>query len=113
MEYLAIHKLKDWRYENEWRLIYDAGSWYFGPEDVPEDFWTHGKSVPFIRPTRITMPMRFHEIPHRRFLLYRFIHKNSGSKIFYLLHPEEFEYGISIYHSFADMPKTSERQSRT
>lgn len=57
--------------------------------------------------------MRFHEIPHRRFLLYRFIRKNSGSKIFYLLHPEEFEYGISIYHSFADMPKTLERQSRT
>lgn len=23
MEYLSIHKLKDWRYENEWRLIYD------------------------------------------------------------------------------------------
>lgn len=58
MDYLSIHKLKDWSYENEWRLIYDAGSWYFGPEDIPEDFWTHGKSIPFIRPARIIMGMK-------------------------------------------------------
>lgn len=44
MEYLAIHKLEDWRYENEWRLIYDAGSWYYGHEDIPQDFWTHEKT---------------------------------------------------------------------
>ena len=58
MEYLAIHKLKDWRYENEWRLIYDAGSWYFAPDDVPQDFWTHGKSISFIRPAKIIMGMK-------------------------------------------------------
>lgn len=61
MEYLAIHKLNDWRYENEWRLIYDAGSWYYEPEDVPRDFWTHGKSIPFIRPARIIMGMKISE----------------------------------------------------
>lgn len=61
MDYLAIHKLKDWRYENEWRLIYDAGSWYFGPEDIPQDFWTHGKSILFIRPARIIMGMKILE----------------------------------------------------
>ena len=70
MDYLAIHKLKDWRYENEWRLIYDAGSWYFGPEDIPQDFWTHGKSIPFIRPARIIMGMKIseeHEIKIREY----------------------------------------------
>lgn len=61
MEYLAIHKHKDWRYENEWRLIYDAGSWYFGSEDVPKDYWTHGKSIQFIRPARIIMGMKISE----------------------------------------------------
>ena len=61
MEYLAMHKLKDWRYENEWRLIYDVGSWYFGPEDVPQDFWTQGKSIPFIRPSRVIMGMKISE----------------------------------------------------
>ena len=61
LEYLAIHKLNDWRYENEWRLIYDAGSWYFGPEDIPPDFWTHGKGIPFIRPSRVIMGMKISE----------------------------------------------------
>lgn len=61
MEYLTIHKLKDWRYENEWRLIYDAGSWYFGPEDIPQDFWKQGKNIPFIRPARIIMGMKISE----------------------------------------------------
>lgn len=61
LEYLAIHKLNDWRYENEWRLIYDAGSWYFGPEDIPPDFWTHGKGIPFIRPSRVIMGMKILE----------------------------------------------------
>ncbi len=66
MDYLAIHKLKDWSYENEWRLIYDVGSWYLGPEDVPEDFWTHGKSIQFIRPTRIIMGMKISEKHERK-----------------------------------------------
>lgn len=70
MEYLTIHKLKDWRYENEWRLIYDAASWYFGQEDVPKDFWIYGKNIPFIRPHRIIMGMKIskqHEKEIREF----------------------------------------------
>lgn len=66
MEYLTIHKLKDWRYENEWRLIYDAGSLYFGPEDVPKDFWTQGKNIPFIRPSRIIMGMKISQEHEKR-----------------------------------------------
>jgi len=61
LEYLAMHKFKDWGYEKEWRLIYDAGSWFYGPEDIPQDFWTHGKSIPFIRPARIIMGMKISE----------------------------------------------------
>lgn len=57
MEYLAMHKMIDWQYENEWRLIYDAGSWYFGPEDIPNDFWTQGKKIQFILPSKIIMGM--------------------------------------------------------
>ena len=61
MDYLSIHKLKDWSYENEWRLIYDVGSWYSRPEDIPQDFWTNGKSIQFIRPSRIIMGMKISE----------------------------------------------------
>ena len=57
MEYLAMHKMIDWQYENEWRLIYDAGSWYFGPEDIPNDFWTQGKKIQFILPSKVIMGM--------------------------------------------------------
>lgn len=70
MEYLSIHKLKDWRYENEWRLIYDTGSWYFGPEDIPKDFWMHGKNIPFIRPDRIIMRMEISKQHKKRSVIF-------------------------------------------
>ena len=54
-EYIAMHKLKDWRYENEWRLMHDIGSWHYSPEDVPADFYTNGKNIQFIRPSKIIM----------------------------------------------------------
>ena len=90
MEYLAIHKLKDWRYENEWRLIYDAGSWFFGPEDVPEDFWTHGKSVPFIRPTRIIMGMKISEEHEKK------IREYAGLAGISVIKATQTEYGLKI-----------------
>lgn len=90
MEYLAIHKLEDWRYENEWRLIYDAGSWYFGPEDVPEDFWTHGKSVPFIRPTRIIMGMKISEEHEKK------IREYAGLAGISVIKATQTEYGLKI-----------------
>lgn len=54
-EYIAMHKLKDWAYEEEWRLIHDVGSWYFGPEDVPEDFYNKGKPIQFIKPSKVIL----------------------------------------------------------
>lgn len=56
-EYQAMHKLKDWSYENEWRLIYDASAFYDSSNDVPENFWNNGKIIEFIRPSRIILGM--------------------------------------------------------
>lgn len=47
-------------------MIYDAGSLYFGPEDVPKDFWTQGKNIPFIRPSRIIMGMKISQEHEKR-----------------------------------------------
>ena len=55
MDFILIHKLADWSYEEEWRLIYNVGSWYFSPNDVPEDFWDHGKKIFFLRPSRVLL----------------------------------------------------------
>lgn len=56
-----MHKLQDWSYENEWRLIHDAGSWYYGKEDIPEEFWSHGKTIQFIRPSKVILGMAISE----------------------------------------------------
>lgn len=55
LDYFLIHKLKDWAYENEWRLIYNVGSWYFSYEKVPKEFWTQGKKIKFIQPSRVLL----------------------------------------------------------
>ena len=54
-EYMTMHKLKDWSYEDEWRLIYDVGSWHYSFDDVPDDFYENGKTIQFIRPSKIIM----------------------------------------------------------
>lgn len=54
-DYILIHKLEAWSYEKEWRLIYNAGSWFWDPEDIPEDFYDNGKSLDFILPSRIIL----------------------------------------------------------
>ena len=61
MDYFLIHKLKDWSYENEWRLIYNVGSWYFAPEDVPKSFWNQGKKIQFVRPKRVLLGPKIEE----------------------------------------------------
>ncbi len=60
-KYMSIHKLKDWEYEDEWRLLYDAGSWFRSPEDVPEEFWDCGRLISFIRPSRIILGINIEE----------------------------------------------------
>lgn len=53
IEYFLIHKLEDWSYEKEWRLILKASDWYFYKKDVPEDFWDKGKVEKFMLPSKI------------------------------------------------------------
>lgn len=62
MDYFLIHKLNDWSYESEWRLIYNVGSWYFSEKEVPEDFWQHGKHLGFVRPTRVILGAKIKEL---------------------------------------------------
>lgn len=61
IDFFLIHKLADWSYEEEWRLIYNVGSWYFSPNDVPEDFWDHGKKILFLRPSRVLLGAKMKE----------------------------------------------------
>lgn len=57
-EYLAIHKTKEWAYEDEWRLVYDAGSFYWSKNDIPEEYWKTGKLINFICPSKIFLGAR-------------------------------------------------------
>ncbi len=57
-EYLAIHKTKEWAYEDEWRLVYDASSFYWSKNDIPEEYWKTGKLINFICPSKIFLGAR-------------------------------------------------------
>lgn len=54
-DFQAIHKLEDWSYEKEWRLLYNAGSWYRSFEEIPPEYWGKGKSIIFTCPTKIIL----------------------------------------------------------
>ena len=71
-------------------MIYDAGSWYFGPEDVPKDFWTHGKNIPFIRPSKIIMGMKISEEHEKKIREYARLAGISAIKA------SQTEYGLKI-----------------
>ncbi|MBQ8417056.1 MAG: DUF2971 domain-containing protein [Phascolarctobacterium sp.] len=52
-DYLLLHKLIDWSYEKEWRLVYDASFWYDRLVDIPESFYDEGRVIDFIKPSKI------------------------------------------------------------
>lgn len=52
-DYLLLHKLDDWSYEKEWRLVLDASFWYSGFNNIPKEFYEEGKIIDFIRPSKI------------------------------------------------------------
>ena len=54
-DFMAMHKINDWKYEDEWRLIYNVGSWYYSLDEVPNEFWEKGKKIQFIKPSRIIL----------------------------------------------------------
>jgi len=53
LEYILLHKLEDWSYEKEWRLILTVADWYYSDKDVPKDFWDKGKVEKFMLPSKI------------------------------------------------------------
>ena len=53
--YLSFHKLKDWSYEKEWRLIYDAGHWIRHGQELPEGFENNGVIIDFIKPSKVIL----------------------------------------------------------
>ena len=53
MEYFLMHKLRDWSYENEWRLIYNIGFWYKDPSEVSYEIWKKGASIYFALPSKV------------------------------------------------------------
>lgn len=53
--YVLLHKLRDWSYEDEWRLIYDAGVFYPNPEKVPKQYWGQGRLIEFTKPTKVIL----------------------------------------------------------
>ena len=52
-EYLASHKLDDWEYEDEWRLLYTVADFCSDLKAVRPEMWSQGKSIEFVRPSRI------------------------------------------------------------
>ncbi len=52
---MSINKLNDWSYEDEWRMVLNAGSWFDSADDVPKDYWNSGKSIRFVLPSRVIL----------------------------------------------------------
>lgn len=53
--YLSFHKLKDWAYEQEWRLIYDSGYWTRKGRKLPSGFEKDGVVIDFIKPSKVIL----------------------------------------------------------
>ena len=53
--FLTLHKLKDWAYEHEWRMIYDAGYWMRKGQRLPDGFEKNGVAIKFIRPSKVIL----------------------------------------------------------
>lgn len=53
--FLTLHKLKDWSYEQEWRMIYDAGYWLRRGQCLPKGFEKEGVVINFIRPSKVIL----------------------------------------------------------
>ncbi len=61
MDYILMHKLLDWSYETEWRLIFNAGSWFYGPDEIPKEFWKNGAPIKFALPSKVFLGAKIEE----------------------------------------------------
>lgn len=89
-EYIAMHKLKDWSYENEWRLLHDIGSFHYRIEDVPDDFFTSGKTIQFICPSKIIMGLKISK-QHREA-----VEEMATSAGIPVVQAKQTEYGLNV-----------------
>lgn len=89
-EYLAMHKLNDWCYENEWRLIYDVGFWYNSPEDVPKGFFNEGKAIQFIRPSKIIIGVKMNDALRTK------IEEMASSANIPIIQAKQTDYGLDV-----------------
>ena len=90
-EYITMHKLKDWNYENEWRLIHNVGSWYYSYDDVPSDFYIKGQTIQFIRPSKIIMGIQISDVHKAK------LEEMAASANIPLVQAKQTEYGLSTY----------------
>lgn len=52
-DYILIHKLTDWSYEKEWRLVLNFQQISQNTEDLPDDYWDTGKIEFITRPSKV------------------------------------------------------------
>lgn len=58
LDLFLMHKLNDWSYESEWRLILNPGTWFNNLGEIPIDYWTKGKIIKFSRPSKVFLGTR-------------------------------------------------------
>ena len=88
--YLSFHKLKDWAYENEWRMIYDSGYWTRNGQRLPAGFEDKGVAINFIRPSKVILGTDIEPNIEERITTCA---QSSGIKV---VKAELTEYGLSI-----------------
>lgn len=61
LDYFLMHKLNDWSYEAEWRLIFNPGTWFNSLGEVPKDYWHKGKKIKFAVPSQVILGTKIKE----------------------------------------------------
>lgn len=77
-DYSAIHKLNDWSYEKEWRLILSTSIWKIG-EHISDEFWEEGKITKIGIPRKIILGSKTEEEIAK--IIYRFANQNNISVV--------------------------------
>ena len=87
---LSIHKLKEWEYEDEWRLLCNPGFWFKSIQEVPDEYWDKGKIIEFIRPSKIILGKNI-SVKHEKKII-----KYAEEANILVVKAQVTEYGLSI-----------------
>ena len=55
LEEFYYSKLKDWKYEKEWRIVLPTGVFYISQEQIPEGNLYSGELISFIKPSKVIL----------------------------------------------------------